>query len=58
MDIFKIPVHPAAAVFPMLDEDELAQLAQDIAENGLKQPLVTCQLDGKLVQCLLNNITD
>jgi ParB-like chromosome segregation protein Spo0J len=33
-------VHPAAAVFPMLPEDELAELAADIAANGLIHPVV------------------
>ena len=40
MTIFKIPVHPAAAVFPMLNENELSELAEDIKANGLQQPLV------------------
>jgi hypothetical protein len=34
------PVHPAAAVFPMLPEDELAELAEDIETNGLRHPIV------------------
>ena len=34
------PVHPAAAVFPMLDADELAELADDILTNGLISPLM------------------
>jgi ParB-like chromosome segregation protein Spo0J len=32
--------HPYADLFPMLSEAELAELAQDIAENGLRQPIV------------------
>lgn len=35
-----IPVHPLANVFPMLDEDELRELADDIRENGLRHPIV------------------
>jgi hypothetical protein len=31
-------VHPAADEFPMLPDDELAELAADIAANGLKVP--------------------
>ena len=31
--------HPAADIFPMLDEDALADLAEDIALNGLREPL-------------------
>jgi len=34
------PVHPAAAVFPMLDEEELTALAVDIGINGLRHPIV------------------
>lgn len=34
------PVHELAAVFPMLPDDELAQLATDIKENGLRYPIV------------------
>jgi N6-adenosine-specific RNA methylase IME4/ParB-like chromosome segregation protein Spo0J len=34
------PVHPAAALFPMLPDDELKALADDIKTNGLQQPCV------------------
>jgi hypothetical protein len=40
VNVFEIEVHPAADVFPMLSEDELLELANDIAENGLREPLV------------------
>jgi hypothetical protein len=40
MDIFNLPTHPAAALFPLLGEDELDELAEDIAQNGLLHPLV------------------
>jgi len=36
-------VHPVAALFPMLPDDELQELADDIAANGLREPIV---LDG------------
>ncbi|HEY2918450.1 MAG TPA: ParB/Srx family N-terminal domain-containing protein [Candidatus Binatia bacterium] len=32
-----IPVHPAADVFPMLPEEELRKLAEDIKKNGLRE---------------------
>jgi ParB-like chromosome segregation protein Spo0J len=34
-----IPVHPAAAAFPPMSDDELVELGEDIKEHGLKQPL-------------------
>src|SRR5262245_62039527 len=34
------PVHPAANLFPMLPDDELRALAEDIRANGLQQPVV------------------
>lgn len=33
-------VHPAAEVFPMLPEDELLKLGEDIKKNGLKERIV------------------
>ena len=33
------PVHPAADIFPMLTGVELEELAHDIAENGLLEPV-------------------
>jgi hypothetical protein len=33
-------VHPAADLFPMMDDDALADVAEDIKANGLKQPVV------------------
>ena len=33
-------VHPSAAVFPMMSEDEIKALAKDIKENGMHQPPV------------------
>ena len=35
-----IAVHPVAALFPMLSEEELQELAADIKANGLQQPIV------------------
>jgi ParB-like chromosome segregation protein Spo0J len=47
IDIFDIPPHPAADVFPMLDDDELEELAADIKRHGLQQPLVVGELEGR-----------
>ena len=46
MNVFEIPVHPHADIFPMLAESELAELANDIAENGLREPLVLQVVEG------------
>ncbi len=43
-----IAVHPAAAVFPMLSDDELAELAEDIKANGLLHPILL-DADGVLI---------
>ena len=39
-------VHPAAEVFPMMTDDELDQLAQDIKENGQLNPVI---MDGDVL---------
>src|SRR5580765_7417191 len=41
-------VHPAAAVFPMLSDDELQDLAEDIKVNGLLHP-ITLDAEGMLI---------
>lgn len=41
-------VHPVAALFPMLPEDELQELADDIRANGLRHPIVLDK-DGTLI---------
>ena len=33
------PVHPAAGLFPLLPDAELCELAQDIGEHGLHEPV-------------------
>lgn len=39
-EVGKLQVHPFADLFPMLPDDELADLAADIQENGLLHPLM------------------
>lgn len=41
---FSGELHPAAQLFPLMGEEDLAALASDIKANGLRQPLV---LDGE-----------
>ena len=46
----EISVHPAADLFPMLSDTELADLAKDIKEHGLVHPVVMFKgvlLDGR-----------
>lgn len=42
-------VHPAAAIFPMMTEEEIADLAEDIKANGLKHPIILGEYEGKEV---------
>ena len=37
----KLIPHPAAALFPMLPDDQLNELGHDIAKNGLQQSIIT-----------------
>lgn len=41
-------VHPVADLFPMLADDELAELAEDIRQRGLLQPIVL-DADGRVL---------
>ena len=41
-----LAVHPVAALFPMLADDELKELAIDIKQNGLKFPIIL-DVEGK-----------
>ena len=43
-DVYK--VHPAADLFPMLPEEELRKLGEDIKKNGLKETIVLWSHDG------------
>jgi 16S rRNA G966 N2-methylase RsmD len=45
-----VKVHPVAELFPMMSDDELQELANDIKENGLQHPIVVKDgvlLDGR-----------
>jgi ParB-like chromosome segregation protein Spo0J len=49
--VFNAPVHPVAALFPMMTDEELDDLAADIKANGQVHPIVLDQhgtlLDGR-----------
>lgn len=38
-------IHPVAEMFPMMDEDELNELAADIKQNGLLNPIILDEND-------------
>jgi hypothetical protein len=44
-----LAVHPAADIFPLMNDDELQELAADIAENGLIHPIMLDQESKLLV---------
>ena len=41
-----IPVHPVASLFPMIGDEELQALADDIKANGQREPIVLAHLNG------------
>jgi hypothetical protein len=41
----KYRVHPATDVFPMMSDEELAALGEDIKANGLKHPITFCWVE-------------
>ncbi|MFX1766168.1 ParB N-terminal domain-containing protein [Paraburkholderia sp. A1RI-2L] len=40
VDVFSLPVHPWAAMFPMRGDDDLNAMAESIKANGLRMPVV------------------
>jgi len=55
-------IHPLAEIFPVLPESNIAELAADIKENGLQQPIVLFEnkvLEGRnrLAACKIAGIT-
>lgn len=57
MNVYTLPVFPAADVFPMMADDELAELAEDIKVNGLRDPIVIADIpdeNGELIETLID----
>lgn len=57
IDVFALPVLAAADVFPLMSDEELQELAADIKENGLHEPLVIADVqtnDGEIVVVLVD----
>jgi hypothetical protein len=48
-----LPIHPAAELFPLMDEAELRELADDIAKHGLKEK-VDLYDDPEIGHCVLD----
>ena len=44
IDVFNLPVFRDADIFPMIPADELAELAEDIQENGLNEPVIVAKV--------------
>jgi acetyl/propionyl-CoA carboxylase alpha subunit len=42
-----LPVHPAAALFPLMSESELRELGKNIRANGLIAPIIVIPVDGR-----------
>ena len=43
--IGEYPVHPVASLFPMIDDESLNALAEDIKKNGQREPIIVAYLD-------------
>ena len=47
--IGEYPVHPVASLFPMIDDDALDALAEDIKKNGQREPIIVAYLDEAMI---------
>ena len=47
--IGEYPVHPVASRFPMIDDESLNALAEDIKKNGQREPIIVAYLDEAMI---------
>ena len=47
--IGEYPVHPVASMFPMIDDESLNALAEDIKKNGQREPIIVAYLDEAMI---------
>ena len=47
--IGEYPVHPVASLFPMIDDDALNALAEDIKKSGQREPIIVAYLDEAMI---------
>ena len=47
--IGEYPVHPVASLFPMIDDESLNALAEDIKKNGQREPIIVAYLDEAMI---------
>jgi hypothetical protein len=50
----RLPVHPAAELFPLMSDGELRELADDICRHGLREPVALFHDDRTETFCLLD----
>ena len=48
INVFALPIHPMADILPMMNDDELLELATNIEAVGLLHPIIVAQIDGTL----------
>src|SRR5699024_4555396 len=47
--IGEYPVRPVASLFPMIDDESLNALAEDIKKNGQREPIIVAYLDEAMI---------
>src|SRR5699024_731709 len=47
--IGEYPVHPVASLFPMIDDESLNALTEDIKKNGQREPIIVAYLDEAMI---------